>query len=121
MKHAFYAIPELVTLIIWGVVNYFGKKYAPSVAFIYPLLWLLMVNLNIRDKLAEDYFIKDVQIHTDTIYYILITMVLLNYNTYVASIAVFPITILVPFYYQLQVQADIYIDPYSGKFLSETE
>jgi hypothetical protein len=121
MKHAFYAIPEWVTLIIWGILNCFSKKHAPSVAYIYPFLWLFMVNLNFRDKLAEDYFIKDFQRHADIIYFMIIIMVLLNYTTFMASIALYPVTILVPFYYQLQVQAEVYINPYTGKFLSETE
>jgi len=60
MKHAFYAIPELSTLILWAILNYFSKKMAPYVAFFYPIMWLVLLNLNFRDKLNEDYFIKDV-------------------------------------------------------------
>ena len=48
-------------------------------------------------------------------------MTVMNYNTYLVRFMLFPVTILVPFYYQLQVQAEVYVDPFTGKELNETE
>jgi hypothetical protein len=60
MKNSFWAIPEWTSLIIWYTLNRFSKKLAPIVAYLYPLMWLLMINLSFRDKLNEKYFNKDV-------------------------------------------------------------
>ena len=88
-------------LLVWTVMNYRFKKYAPMCMLIIFPIYGIMENLNVRgmthpsmqlnDRLDSDYrFIE-----------ILICFTLLNYNTFRVTLCVFPFGFLLPYYFQL--------------------
>lgn len=80
-----------------------------------------MLNLSFRDKIDDEYFLKDPNYHDDTIFFLIVVLIVTNYARFVTQMVLTPIVILVPTYLLYQAQADIWIDPFTGSKLKTSE
>jgi hypothetical protein len=99
LKHCFWVIPEWISLILWYILDRYNKKLSVYIAFSYAMISLMMVNLSFRNKLSEDYFNKDVDKHDDLIYVLVLYTLVINYNDFMVSLVLYPVSILVLYYF----------------------
>ena len=108
-------------LLLWTITNRYFRKWAPIGLYYFIGVWLLFTNLAFRGKLDPDFFrLDNASNHDETIYHLIIIFMFMNYSTFLTTVVLSPFVIWIPFYLQLHVQSEIFLDPYTCEKLDDS-
>ena len=106
---------------MWGILQTRWKNYAPYMAFIPCLIFSIVTNLQVRNLLPDQLKDNSYRSGEEVSLIVLIMSLLINYNSFTMTIAIFPPVVLTSHILQVSEKVNYYYDGRTGLRLSESE
>ena len=103
---------------MWGIMNVRWRVYSTYMAFVPSLIFSIVTNLEVRNMLPD--VLKDHSYNSaeEVSLIVLIMSLLINYNSFTVTLAVFPPVILTSHILQVSEKVNYYYDGRTGQRLS---